>query len=142
MSIWFNKDLKITDLQNFEKQTLNELIGIEFTEIGTDFIRATMPVDRRTHQVYGILHGGASVVLAETLGSVAAAMVVDPAKFIVVGLEINANHIRSIREGFVTGTTTPKHIGSTTQVWEINIHDEQQRLVCTSRITVAVLVKR
>jgi 1,4-dihydroxy-2-naphthoyl-CoA hydrolase len=139
MAIWFKKDFSISDLATLGAGTMGQHIGIEFTAVRDNSLSARMPVDHRTRQPYGLLHGGASVALAETLGSVAAAMVVDPQKFIVVGLEINANHIRGVRSGFVTGTTTPKHIGGTTQVWEINIVDEQERLVCTSRITVAVL---
>jgi 1,4-dihydroxy-2-naphthoyl-CoA hydrolase len=100
-----------------------------------------MPVDHRTKQPYGLLHGGASCVLAETLGSVASALVVDADKFICVGLEINANHIRSAREGFVTGITTPIHIGASTHVWDIKIYDEREKLVCVSRLTVAILKK-
>lgn len=116
-----------------------DYLGIEFTEVGEDFIRGRMPVDERTLQPYGLLHGGASVVLAETLGSVAAAMVVDHKKFHAVGLEINANHLRGVRHGFVTGTARPFHIGKTTQVWEIRIVDEKEKLVCVSRLTVAVI---
>jgi 1,4-dihydroxy-2-naphthoyl-CoA hydrolase len=139
MAIWFKQDLQLADLAGLGVGTMGEHMGIEFTAVTENSLSARMPVDHRTRQPYGLLHGGASVALAETLGSVAAAMVVDHIKFIVVGLEINANHIRGVKAGFVTGTTTPKHIGGTTQVWEINIVDEQERLVCTSRITVAVL---
>jgi len=101
-----------------------------------------MPVDHRTHQPYGLLHGGASAALAETLGSVSSALVIDQEKFICVGIEINANHIRSIRSGIVTGTCTPIHIGATTHVWDIRIHDERNKLVCISRLTVAILKKQ
>ena len=139
MSIWFKKDLSVSDLAPLGKNTLGEHIGIEWTEVGPDYIKATMPVDHRTRQPYGLLHGGASVALAETLGSVAAAMVVDHSRFYCVGLEINANHIRSARDGFVTGITRPVHIGGTTQVWDIKIYDMQEKLLCISRITVAVL---
>ena len=100
-----------------------------------------MPVDHRTHQPYGLLHGGASCVLAETLGSIASAKVIDPEKFICVGIEINANHIRSVRSGLVTGITTPIHIGATTHVWDIKIFDEREKLICISRLTVAILKK-
>jgi 1,4-dihydroxy-2-naphthoyl-CoA hydrolase len=113
-------------------------LGIEFTEIGDDFVRARMPVDARTHQPYGILHGGASVLLAETLGSTGAFYAAAPG-FITVGLDINANHIRSVKSGWVVGTARPVHVGRTTQVWAIDITDEQGKLVCTSRITMAVL---
>jgi 1,4-dihydroxy-2-naphthoyl-CoA hydrolase len=142
MSIWYKKDLSLDDLAGLGKHTMGEHIGIRFSEIGDTYIKATMPVDHRTHQPYGLLHGGASVALAETLGSVGAAMVIDTEKFICVGQEINANHIRGVREGFVTGITIPLHIGRTSHVWEIKIHDEQERLVCVSRITVAILPNR
>ncbi len=114
-------------------------IGIEFTEIGDDFIRARMPVDDRTRQPFGILHGGASVALAETLGSTGAGLVIDRTKYRGVGQEINANHVRAIKEGFVIGTARPLHLGRRSHVWEIRIADEQDRLVCISRITMAIL---
>ncbi len=117
--------------------TLMEALGIVFTELGDGYLRATMPVDARTHQPYGLLHGGASVALAETLGSSAGALLAGDSA--VVGLEINANHLRAVREGTVTGTTRPLHIGRSTQVWEIHIEDEAGRPVCISRITLAVL---
>lgn len=116
-----------------------ETLGIEFLEVGDDCITARMPVDQRTIQPAGLLHGGASVSLAETLGSVAANLCVDPAFKLCVGLEINANHIRSVRTGNVYGTARPLHIGSTTQLWEIRIVDDSDRLVCVSRLTMAVL---
>jgi 1,4-dihydroxy-2-naphthoyl-CoA hydrolase len=119
-----------------------EYIGIRITEVGDDYLRGTMPVDHRTRQPAGILHGGASVALAETLGSIAAYMTVDRATKTCVGLEINANHVRSVREGEVTGTARPLHIGASTQVWSIEITDAQGRLVCVSRITIAVLERR
>lgn len=119
--------------------TLSEHLGMQFTEVGNNYIKATMPVDHRTKQPYGLLHGGASVALAETLGSVGAALTVDPEKYYCVGLEVNANHVRSARGGFVTGTATPGHIGASTQVWDIRIHDERGRLTCISRLTVAIL---
>lgn len=139
MSIWFKQDLQVSDLQPLSKNTMGEHLGMVFTEVGTDYIKATMPVDHRTKQPYGLLHGGASVALAETLGSVGAALVVDHAKFICVGQEINANHLRSVRDGFVTGTAKPIHIGASSQVWETRIYDEREKLVCISRLTVAVL---
>ncbi|MDE3247624.1 MAG: hotdog fold thioesterase [Bacteroidota bacterium] len=139
MSIWFKKDLSLADFAGKERNTLAEHIGIEWVKLGPDFISARMPVDHRTHQPYGLLHGGASVVLAETLGSFGAAMVVDENKFYCVGLEINANHVRSVRTGFVTGVASPLHIGASTQVWDIKITDERNKLVCISRLTVAVL---
>ncbi|MBX9783433.1 MAG: hotdog fold thioesterase [Chitinophagaceae bacterium] len=122
-------------------ETMDKHIGLAFSELGADFLKATMPVDHRTKQPYGLLHGGASCVLAETLGSVASALVIDPEKFICVGLEINANHVRSARDGFVTGTCTPIHIGASTHVWDIKIHDEREKLICVSRLTVAILKK-
>ena len=97
---------------------MNELLGIRITEIGENYIRATMPVDHRTHQAYGILHGGASAALAETLGSIGSVIIVDPEEYICVGVEINANHIRSVRDGIVTGTALPLHIGASSHVWK------------------------
>ena len=117
--------------------TLMEALGIEFTELGPGYLRATMPVDARTHQPYGLLHGGASVALAETLGSSAGALMAGDNA--VVGLEINANHVRAVRSGLVTGTARPVHVGRSTQVWEIRIEDATDKLVCISRITLAVL---
>ena len=117
-------------------------IGIEFTEVGDDYVTARMPVDQRTHQPTGLLHGGASVTLAETLGSTGAFLCVDPKLFQVVGLEINANHVRGVREGWVTGTARPLHRGKATQLWEIKITDAAGKLVCVSRITMAVLEKK
>lgn len=117
-------------------------LGIEFLEVSPTLIKAKMPVDHRTVQPFGILHGGASVALAETLGSIAAQMNIDQEKYITVGLDINANHIRSIRSGFVYGTTNPLHIGKRTHVWEIRITDEDDKLVCISRLTVSIIEKR
>lgn len=142
MAIWFHKDLSIEHFRQLGKGTMGEYLGIEWTELGDDFLKARMPVDHRTRQPYGLLHGGASCALAETIGSVASAMVVDHAKFYCVGLEINANHIRSAREGFVTGVATPLHIGSSTHVWDIKIYDEKEKLVCVSRLTVAVIARK
>ena len=140
-AIWFKKDLSLADFTSIGKQTIAEVLDIRFTEVGADFIKATMPVDHRTHQPYGLLHGGASCVLAETLGSIASAKVIDPEKFICVGIEINANHIRSVRSGLVTGIATPIHIGASTHVWDIKIFDEREKLICISRLTVAILKK-
>ena len=121
--------------------TAMEPLGIEFTGLGPDFLCATMPVDPRTRQPYGLLHGGASVLLAETLGSTAAMLcAAEGARC--VGIEINANHLRAVREGVVTGTARPLHVGRQTQVWDIRIEDDAQRLVCVSRLTVAVLAAR
>lgn len=137
MAIWkttANPEL----LQSLRKNTLVEHLDIRITEVGDDFVEATMPVDHRTHQPYGLLHGGASVALAETIGSIAAHLAAPPGCR-VVGLEINANHLRSVREGTVTGTARPLHIGRTTQVWDIRIVDAEDRPVCVSRLTLAVL---
>jgi 1,4-dihydroxy-2-naphthoyl-CoA hydrolase len=138
MGIWF-KPFSVEDLNAYQQQTLVSHLGIRYTEVGEDFLSAVMPVDQRTKQPAGILHGGASVALAETLGSTGANLVVDRDKQLCVGLEINANHVRAMREGSVRGTARPLHIGGTTQVWEIRISDSQDRLVCISRITMAVL---
>jgi 1,4-dihydroxy-2-naphthoyl-CoA hydrolase len=142
MSIWFKKDLSINDFELLGKDTMGEFIGIEWTEIGENYLKAKMPVDNRTKQPYGLLHGGASCVLAETIGSVASAMVVDHSKCYCVGLEINANHIRSAKEGFVTGVAYPLHLGASTHVWDIKIHDEKNKLICVSRLTVAVIHRK
>ncbi len=138
MSIW-DKDVNLEDLRKRGKGTLVEHVGIEFLEVGHDYIRARMPVDHRTVQPFGVLHGGASVVLAETLGSVAANICVDSSKKKCFGLEINANHVYPASSGFVYGIVRPVHIGKTTHVWEIKITDEKEKLVCVSRITMAVL---
>jgi 1,4-dihydroxy-2-naphthoyl-CoA hydrolase len=122
--------------------TMVDHIGLVFTGIGEDFLEATLPVDHRTIQPYGVLHGGASVVLAETLGSVAASLTLDRTKQHAVGLEINANHLRTVREGKVTGTARPLHVGKSTQVWEIKIVNEAGQLCCVSRITMAILDKK
>lgn len=137
MSIW-KQDATLESINDFSPNTIVELLGIRFTEIGENYLKASMPVDKRTHQPYGLLHGGASVVLAETLGSTGAMLAAEPGKR-VVGLDINANHIRGVREGLVVGTATPLHIGRTTQVWNIQIVDENDKLVCVSRLTMAVL---
>lgn len=137
MSIW-KKPISLESLNATSKNTLVEHLGIEYTAFDDNSLTGTMPVDARTHQPLGMLHGGASVVLAETLGSVAANMAVEENKYC-VGLDINANHIRAMRSGFVTGTAKAVHMGATTQVWQIEIADERGRLVCTSRLTMAVL---
>ncbi len=141
MPIWFEPNVTIAHIQSLGRNPMAEHLGMEFTEIGEDFLRCRMPVDNRTRQPFGLLHGGASVALAETLGSVGAAFVIDRERYSAVGLEINANHIRGVREGFVTGTARPLHIGKTTQVWEIRITDERDKLVCVSRLTVAIIAK-
>lgn len=132
----------VETLNALGRNTLMEHLGIEITSVAAHRIEARMPVDRRTHQPYGLLHGGASVALAETLGSIAAhCTLTDPNKYC-VGLEINANHIRSVKSGYVTGVATPVHLGNRTQVWEIRINNDQQELVCVSRITMAIIDKR
>lgn len=140
--IWFKQEFSLEKLQGMSKGTMGDHLGIQFSEIGENYLKATMPVDERTKQPYGLLHGGASVALAETLGSVASSLVLDAERSICVGLEINANHIRSVSSGYVTGTATPIHLGSSTHVWDIKIKDENDKLVCISRLTVAVLSKR
>ena len=135
----FPNDLSLDVLNDFGKGNMGEHLGIEFIETGEDYIKAKMPVDHRTHQPLGMLHGGASVVLAETLGSVAATLTLDLTKQYAVGLDINANHIRSIKDGFVFGTAKPLHVGKKTQVWEIKIKDKEDRLICVSRITMAII---
>ncbi|AMM51977.1 thioesterase [Rufibacter sp. DG15C] len=134
-------DVSLEQLNAWNKNTMGEHIGIEYTEIGDDYLVGKMPVDHRTHQPMGLLHGGASVALAETLGSVGATMFLDLEKQFCVGLEINANHIKSARSGYVYGRATAVHIGRKTQVWEIRITTESGDLVCISRITMAVLDK-
>lgn len=136
----FNNSFTLEFLRDLNPKTINTQLGIEFTEIGDDFITARMPVDHRTHQPFGILHGGASVVLAESLGSVASLLSLkDPEKQRAVGLEISANHIRSVKEGWVYGRVTPLHVGRTTHVWDIRITNESGQLVCVSRLTVAII---
>ena len=138
MSIWF-KPFTVDELNAYQTETLVSHLGINYTEVGEDYIVAVMPVDARTKQPAGILHGGASVALAETLGSTGANLVVDRNKKLCVGLEINANHVRAVHAGEVNGMARPLHIGTTTQVWEIRITDARENLVCISRITMAVL---
>ena len=139
MMIWFDKNISLANLKPLGKGTMSEYLGIEWMEIGKDFLKARMPVDQRTRQPYGLLHGGASCVLAETVGSVASHLIIDSAQFYCVGIEINANHIRSAREGFVYGTCSPLHIGSSTHVWDIRIANEGDKLICVSRLTVAII---
>lgn len=138
----FRTPVTLEQLNARTRNTLVEHLGIVFTEVGEDWLRATMPVDHRTLQPAGLLHGGASVALAETLGSVAGTLCLDETREMAVGLEINANHLRSARSGTVTGTTRPVHVGRSTQVWEIRIEDEAGRPICISRITLAVIPVR
>ena len=138
MAIW-KQDTSLERLNGWSRNTLMEVLGIRLTAIGDDWLQGTLPVDHRTHQPYGLLHGGASVALAETLGSTAAMLTLDPEKERAVGLDINANHLRGITSGAVTGTARPLHLGRSTQVWEIRIEDENGKLVCISRLTMAVV---
>jgi len=137
MRIW-KSELSLDQVNGWHN-TMVQHIGIVVTEIGDDYVRGTMPVDARTHQPYGLLHGGASVALAETLGSLGAMMSADAKTHLAVGLDINANHVRGVTDGIVTGTARPIHLGRTTQVWEIRIEDERLRLVCIARLTVAIV---
>ena len=137
----FNKDLNPSDLSAQCNNTLVSNLGIEFTEISEDYIKAKMPVDHRTYQPFGMLHGGASMALAETLGSIASHLVVDNSRYICVGMEINGNHIRPVSSGWVTGTVQSIHIGKKSHIWEIKINTEDGKLVCISRLTMAVIEK-
>lgn len=138
MTIW-RTQTSVEQIREFSRETLADTIGIRVTEIGPDFLRATMPVNPRVHQPMGVLHGGASVALAETVGSVAATLCVDQEKYVCLGQEINANHLRPISSGTVTATARPFHIGKRSHVWSIEIRDEEERLVCVSRLTMAVV---
>lgn len=137
MSIWHRTPTP-ESLDRHTPGTLGESLGIRFTRVGDDWLEATMPVDGRTRQPFGLLHGGASVGLAETLASVGANAVLDTDRALAVGLEINANHVRAVREGSVTGTARPLHLGARTQVWQVEIRDGEGRLACVSRMTLAV----
>lgn len=139
--IWFNKDLTLDDFKNWGENSMGHYLGMEWIELGPDYLKLRMPVDNRTRQPYGYLHGGASAALAETIGSVASALVIDLSKYICMGMEINANHVRAVKEGFVTATARPLHLGGSSHVWDIRIHDERDKLVCVSRLTVAILKK-
>lgn len=136
--VWFC-EYTLEQLEPLSSNNMVEHLGIRLTEIGPDLLRGTMPVDHRTHQPAGLLHGGASVALAETLGSIAANLCVDPDRNVCVGQEISASHLRPVRQGLVTGTARPLHLGRSSQVWQIEIVDERDRLVCVSRLTVAVV---
>lgn len=137
----FGRSSTVDELNALSRGTAMEPLGIVFTEIGADYLRATMPVDVRTRQPHGLLHGGASVLLAETLGSTGGMLFVQPGERC-VGIEINANHVRGVRDGQVTGTARPLHVGRSTQVWEIRIEDDAGELVCISRLTLAVVANR
>jgi 1,4-dihydroxy-2-naphthoyl-CoA hydrolase len=138
-SVWFNENPTPADMNKLGEGTMGDFLGMIFTEIGPDFIKGTMPVDERTRQPYGLLHGGASAAFAETLGSVASTLVIDHSRYYCVGLEINANHVRSASKGVVTGICKAVHLGRTTHVWDIRIFDEREKLVCISRLTVAII---
>lgn len=137
-SIWF-RNYQLDEMKSLCKANLAEHLGIELTELGGNHLLGTMPVDHRTAQPAGLLHGGASVALAETLGSVAANLCVDPDRWVCVGQEINASHLRPVRNGIVTGKAKPLYLGRSSQVWEVSIVDERSRLVCVVRLTVAVV---
>lgn len=138
MSIWLQQP-ELTALNALSKNTLVELLDIRFEAFDDDSLTASMVVDPRTHQPYGLLHGGASVVLAETLGSTASYLCIDSAKFYCVGLEVNANHLRGLRSGRVTAVARPLHLGRTTQVWDIRLSGDDGKLSCVSRLTMAVV---
>jgi 1,4-dihydroxy-2-naphthoyl-CoA hydrolase len=138
MAIWF-EEFPLDHARDKGRETLIGHLGIELLEAGDDYLKASMPVDRRTRQPAGLLHGGASVVLAETLASWAATFCVDRSKHHCVGLEINANHVRAARDGHVVGTARPLHLGKSTHIWEVRITDQRDKLVCVSRVTMAVL---
>lgn len=138
----FHSPLDLDAVNALSRDTLISHLGIQFTDAGEDWLEARMPVDGRTHQPYGLLHGGASVVLAETLGSTAGNLVVDPSAWMCVGVEVNANHLRGVTDGQVIGRAKAVHIGRTTQVWQIDIRDESGKAVCVSRLTLAVVPLR
>jgi 1,4-dihydroxy-2-naphthoyl-CoA hydrolase len=139
--IWF-KEVKKDELQHVGNNTMSSHLGIEIIEIGNDFIKAKMPVDERTKQPYGILHGGASVALAETIGSYGSHLVIDSSKYMSVGLEINANHIKKVEKGSVIGIAKPIHLGKNTHIWAIELFNEKEQLFCISRLTVAIIPKK
>lgn len=137
--IWFQKNIQLTQLDQLMHSTMGAFLGLKFTEIGDDYLKMSMPVNDKTRQPYGYIHGGANCVLIETIGSIGSAMVIDATKQYCVGIEINANHIRSVTEGIVIATALPLHLGRTTHVWEVKIHTEAGKLSCAGRLTVAVL---
>jgi len=142
MAIWRKEIITLEELNAMCANTLAELLAMNFTEIGENYLKLQMPVDQRTHQPYGLLHGGASAALAETVGSVASWLCIDPEQQICVGMEINCNHVRGKRAGMVTATATALHIGATSHLWDIRITDEAGKLICISRLTVAILKKK
>lgn len=140
MSIW-KGSYTLEILNSWSKDTMLETLGIEFTELGTDFLRLRMPVDHRTRQPYGVLHGGASCVLAETAGSTAGNLCLEAKKQFCYGLSIQTNHIKTIKEGYITATARPIHLGRTTQVWEIDIRDEKEQLISINRLTNIIMMR-
>ena len=137
-----NTNVPLTAINAMSKNTLLEQLGIIITAVGTDHITGTMPVDQRTHQPMGLLHGGASAALIESLGSMGSSLIADMQKFSIVGIEINANHVSGARSGIVTGTARIVHCGKTTHLWQVDIHDENKKLICTGRLTVLVVPKK
>ena len=140
-TIWFNKELQLADLHAFSSHTMAHYLNMKWEEVGNDFLRMSMPVTDHVRQPYGILHGGASCALAETIGSMGSHLVIDPELFKCVGMEINANHIKSISEGTIYAIAKPFHLGRRSHVWDIRISDNANRLICISRLTVAVIEK-
>jgi len=141
MALW-KQPVSLERVNAFSRNTLADALGIRITDIGDDYVRGTLPVDARTHQPFGLLHGGASVALAETLGSLGGMLTLDPEVEVAVGLDINANHVRGVKSGTVTGTARALHLGRSTQVWEIRIEDERAKLVCIARLTLAVVPRQ
>lgn len=141
-TLWKNEPHGLSALNDHSRNTMAELLEIRFSEIGDNYLKATMPVCHKTHQPHGLLHGGASAALAETIGSVASWLAIDRSKQMCVGIEINCNHLRAKKDGIVTATAEPLHIGATTHVWDVRIRDEKEKLVCISRLTVAILRKK
>lgn len=139
MPIWFNKNITIEVLDKYRENTMTEFLDLKCIEIGDDFLRFSMPVNSKTRQPYGFLHGGASCVLAETIGSVGSALVIDTDLFYCVGLEINANHLKSVTDGIVIAKAIPLHLGKSTHVWDIKMYDDEEKLFCVSRLTVAII---
>ena len=142
MSIWYKNDYTLSELNDMGNNTMAQTLGMEFIEIGDGYLKLQMPVNQHTHQPYGILHGGASAALAETVGSVASSMCINNEKQICVGMEINCNHVRSKRDGNIVATASPLHLGATSHIWDIRITDESNKLICVSRLTMAILKKR
>lgn len=142
MAIWYKDDYTVEQLNALGKNTLAEVLQMEFVEIGDNYLKLRMPVDHRTIQPYGLLHGGASAALAETVGSVASSMCINTDEQICVGMEINCNHVRGKREGVVIATAQVVHLGATSHIWDIKIKDEQEKLICISRLTMSILKKK